>query len=131
MKKIAIRLVLLGAAFAMAGALGMAETAPRATGHWEGKIQIPEHELGITVDLARDQNGVWIGSMTVLKSAAIDVPLHGVSVDESAVRFKADLPKNASFEGRLSANAGNLSGTASSAEGEAVPDRLPAFADRR
>ena len=31
------------------------------TGHWSGTIQIPEHEFKISVDLARNAQGSWIG----------------------------------------------------------------------
>jgi hypothetical protein len=114
MKKTAIRFVFL-AAF---GASAMAET-PIAAGHWEGRIQIPEHELSITVDLARSPNGKWIGSISVLKTTATDVPLDSIAVDDAGVRFKAGLPGNASFEGVLSTDGTRLSGKAANAEGEA------------
>ena len=100
------------------GSSAMAET-PIAAGHWEGRIQIPEHELNITVDLARSPNGKWIGSISVLKTTAADVPLDSITVDNSAVRFKAGLPRNASFEGVLSGDGNHLSGKAANAEGEA------------
>ena len=119
MKKIAVRLVLLGAGLGVWGAIGLAQTDSKATGHWEGKIQIPNRELGITVDLGRSPKGVWIGSMSVLGSAAVDVPLDSITVEDTAVRFTASLPEHASFDGHLSADASSLSGTASNAEGEA------------
>jgi hypothetical protein len=116
MNKIAITIVLFGAGLAV---MSTAATAPSATGHWEGKIQIPEHELGITVDLAKSPKGLWIGSMSVLGATSIDVPLNGITVEDDAVRFQANLPARASFEGRLSADAGSLAGTASNADGSA------------
>lgn len=119
MKKITVRLVLLGAGLAVLGAVGLAQTASKATGHWQGKIQIPERELGITVDLDRSPKGVWIGSMSVVGSTAVDVPLSSITVEDTAVRFTASLPEHASFNGHLSEDASSLSGTASSAAGEA------------
>ncbi len=119
MKNIALRLVLLGTGLAMWGAVGLAQTASKAIGHWQGKIEIPNHELGVTVDLDRSPKGVWIGSMSVSGSSAIDVPLNTITVEDSTVRFTASLPENASFDAHLSADASSLSGTAASAAGEA------------
>jgi hypothetical protein len=107
-------------AFLVGGVVaGFAQTAPNAAGHWQGKIQIPDHELGVTVDLAKDAKGAWVGSMSVLGSTSIDVPLSAISIEGSAVRFSATLPQPSKFEARLSADAGSLAGTASSAAGEA------------
>ena len=50
-------------------------SAVELTGHWQGRIQIPNHELAISVDLAKQENGSWIGSMSVTGSGTIDVPL--------------------------------------------------------
>jgi hypothetical protein len=108
-----IGLVLLGAG------LALSQTAPKTAGHWQGKIQIPDHELGVTVDLAQNPQSVWIGSMSVTGSTAVDVPLATVNVEGTVVRFTASLPEPATFAGRLSEDGGSLSGTASSAAGEA------------
>src|SRR5260370_31664295 len=54
-----------------------------------------------------------------LGSTPIDVPLSGIAIEGSAVRFSASLPQPSKFEGRLSGDAANASGTASSAAGEA------------
>lgn len=117
MKKIAVRLVLLGAGLAVLGAVGLAQTASKATGHWQGTIQMPERELGITVDLDRNSKGAWIGSMSVVGSTSVDVPLSNITVEDTAVRFTADLPAHASFDGHLSTDASSLSGKASNADG--------------
>ncbi len=108
-----IPFVLLGAG------LCLAQTAPKAAGHWQGKIQLPNRELSIAVDLARGPKGVWIGSMSVVGSSSVDVPLNSVTVDDAAVRFTANLPEPASFDGHLSADASSLSGKATNAAGEA------------
>lgn len=109
----------LGAGLALSAAIGFAQTASKPGGHWQGKIQIPNRELSVTVDLDRSPNGGWIGSMSVTGTTAIDVPLAGIGVDGTAVRFAANLPERASFDGHLSADGNGLSGTASNAAGEA------------
>ncbi len=122
MHRLAIGLVLFGAGWA---------AADTVSGHWEGTIQIPEHELNIAVDLTRDANGVWIGSMSVLKSSSVDVPLAGIQVEDSTVHFTASLPAKASFEGTLSADSLRVAGTASNDEGEAPPGSSRERARRR
>jgi len=99
-----------------------AQTLPDVSGHWEGKIQIPNHELTVTVDVARNADGAWIGSVSIPPSA-IDVPLTDIAVDRQAVRFAAGLPGRTSFEGALSSDAAAVSGTVSNAEG-GVPFQL-------
>jgi hypothetical protein len=88
-----------------------------AAGHWEGKIEIPDHPMPMTVDLAKDANGAWIGTMTVVGTTSVDVPLSGVTVDDSTVRFAARLPEEASFEGHVTG--GNFTGTATNPQGSA------------
>lgn len=97
--------------------------APGASGHWEGKIQMPERELGFAVDLAQGPAGAWIGSLTIKGATAVDVPLTDISVKDATVRFTASLPGTTSFEGSLSADANSLTGKVSNAEG-GVPFEL-------
>jgi hypothetical protein len=110
-----IRLVFL--AMALAGVIGAAEEPEGPSGHWEGKLQMPNRELGMAVDLARDRKGVWIGSMSLAGTSAKDVPLHGLKVVAAAVRFTADLPDLAVFEGSLSEDENSLSSKRSNALG--------------
>jgi len=100
-----------------------AQAAAGLSGHWEGKIQIPERELGFAVDLARGPAGAWIGSLSIKGATAVDVPLTDISVTDAAVRFTASLPGTTSFEGSLSADANSLTGKVSNAEG-GVPFEL-------
>lgn len=122
MKNITTRVVLLVSGLSLLGGVGVAQTAtpaPRAAGHWEGKVAIPERELGISVDLAQNAKGTWIGSMSVTGTSAVDVPLNTVAVSDTGVRFTADLPDNASFDGQFSSDGSSVSGTAANFRGEA------------
>jgi len=78
---------------------------------------MPNRDLDITVDLAKGKTGNWIGSMSVLGSTSIDVPLGNIAVKDTEVGFTATLPQSASFEGKLSENAEALTGKASNADG--------------
>jgi hypothetical protein len=97
-----------------------AQAVAGAAGHWEGKIQIPEHEMAFAVDLAPGPAGAWTGSLSVY---GMDVPLTEIAVKDGTVRFTAALPGTTSFEGTLSADAAGLSGKVSNVEG-AVPFEL-------
>lgn len=94
-----------------------------AAGHWEGKIQIPDHELSISVDLAQTATGAWIGSLSIAGATALDVPLVKITVSGAGVQFTASLPAETSFVGTLSTDASSLAGKVSNAEG-AVPFQL-------
>ena len=108
-----IELMMLGLSF------GISTPLVAQSGHWEGKILAPNREIPITVELAKIASGVWIGSMSVLQSTSIDVPLGALAVDGKAVHFTANLPGLATFDGSLSPKADSLSGTAANAGGGA------------
>jgi hypothetical protein len=92
-------------------------------GHWEGRIQLPDRELSITVDLAQGPEGGWIGSLKLVMPGGTDIPLLKILVSGGTVRFAASLPGDTSFEGTLSADATKMEGKVSNAEG-AVPFTL-------
>ena len=118
MKKSVRRFAALGG-LALFATVGQPQTDPKAGGHWEGTVQMPNRPLSVAVDLERNSKGVWIGSISIVGSSAIDVPLDTVTVAGAAVRFTAGLPEHASFDGQLAGDGGSLSGTASNAAGEA------------
>ncbi len=124
----AVAAIALVSASPLFGSSVQAQSPVDPTGHWEGKIHIPNRELNLTVDLAKSAAGPWIGSMTIPGTTTVDVPLGSVTVDASAVRFTASLPGTTTFEGALSADAANLSGTVSNREG-GVPFELKRSGD--
>jgi hypothetical protein len=111
------RMLSLAVSLVFFAPLPQALAASGASGHWEGRIQIPERELGFAVDLAQGPAGAWIGSLSLKGAAAVDLPLTEISVTDATVRFTASLPATTSFEGSLSADANGLTGTVSNAEG--------------
>jgi hypothetical protein len=120
----------LSVALAVTGSSATAQAAPKAAGHWEGKISLPEREVGVAVDLAPGVTGRWIGSISIPGSTSIDVPLSKIIVEGSAVRFFATLPESASFDGVLSSDATGLSGKVSNAQG-GVPFQLTRSGEAR
>lgn len=100
-----------------------ARAATGAAGHWEGKIQIPDHELSFSVDLDQGSKGEWIGLLSITGSTSVDVPLVTITVSGTSVQFTANLPGETFFTGTLSTDATRLAGKASNAEG-GVPFQL-------
>ena len=76
--------------------------------------------MGITVDLGKNAAGAWIGSMTVTGTTSVDVPLNAIAVADSAVKFRAKLPADTTFEGRVSGDGKGLNGSVANNQG-AVP----------
>lgn len=118
-----IKLVLVAISLSLSSVVAAAQS-----GHWEGKIQMPNRELPITMELAKNSSGTWIGSMTVPQSTSIDVPLGDIAVAGKSVRFTANLPGLATFDGSLSPNADSLAGTVANARG-GVPFQLTRSGD--
>src|SRR6185295_578972 len=86
-------------ALLLSAAPARAATGP--AGHWEGKIQIPEHELSFSVDLDLGARGEWIGSLSITGSTSVDVPLIKITITGTSVQFVANLPGETSFAGTL------------------------------
>ena len=114
------RTTVLGAIRAFLAAWCWAQPASPGSGHWEGAVQTPNGDMVMMVDLAKNSAGVWIGSMSLPAGNVIDVPLTKVSVENNTVRFAmAEMPGAPSFEGKLSADGNDFSGTATAPNGAA------------
>jgi hypothetical protein len=112
------RFILLTAALAVTNLGAFAQPAPGLAAHWEGEIQIPERELHISLDLAKNSKGEWTGSFSIPSMDIIDAPLTGISVKDISVRFGLGL-SSTSFDGTLSQDSTGLAGTATSEKGPA------------
>ena len=63
-----------------------AQTGP--AGHWEGAIQLPDRELQIAVDLAKDDKGGWTGAFAQVTQNVRNVPLADIKVEDKSVKFR-------------------------------------------
>ncbi|MFL6195757.1 MAG: alpha/beta hydrolase family protein [Thermoanaerobaculia bacterium] len=80
-----------------------AAEAPAAAGHWEGEIQLPNNvgQLQVMVDLSQDA-GAWKGEIDIPAQGAKDLPLEGIAVEGSKVKFTiAGVPGAPTFDGAL------------------------------
>jgi hypothetical protein len=117
MKRSAVRCLILAMGIVVFVGSSLAQGPSGVAGHWRGQIEIAEHPLGVTIDLAKNAAGVWIGSITALGTSSVDVPVSDLTVKDATVSFTAALPERASFE--LSAKGDTMSGTASNEQGSA------------
>jgi len=102
-----VRLILL---FVFASAL-TCRADDKASGRWEGAVQIPDRELEVVVDLAKVENGQWQGSIII---PGLNLPasqLADIAVQDSDASFgiKTGRGLDATFKGHFNAD-GTLSG---------------------
>ncbi len=110
---------LLGLLFA-AGALS-AQDALR--GHWTGTIDVPDHTLGVEVDLDKNADG-WIGSVSIPDQNASGIPLEAITFANGKCSFRIKGgPGAPTFDGTLSDDGKAMSGTFTQGGGS-VPFKL-------
>lgn len=66
-----------------------AQVAHAPSGHWRGIIEVPGMEVEFEVDLVRNAEGAFGGTISVPAQALKGLPLQKVSVDGSTVTFFA------------------------------------------
>jgi hypothetical protein len=113
------------------GAVGArAQSAPRASGHWEGAIQVPGQELKIEVDLA-PAGEQWEGSISIPAQSLKGFPLSSIAVQADTVTFgMRNVPGEPTFKGTVSKDGKQLSGDFSQGGGT-VPFSLTRAGDAK
>src|SRR5580704_1024032 len=66
----------------------LAQTAVDPSGHWEGAIQVPQMDLNIEIDLAKNSKGELMGTFGNPGERLKGLPLANVAVDGRAVTFE-------------------------------------------
>ena len=77
----------------------------RATGHWEGHIEIPGQPIAVKVNLAIDESD-WNGTIDIPAQGAKGLPLSGIHVAEADEGMRVTfsirgVPGNPTFDGTL------------------------------
>ena len=113
----------------------MAQTAAEPldpwAGHWEGTAQIPNMEMKIEIDLAKNSKGELAGTFGNPAQNVKGLPLSTVAVEGRSVRLVLKAGKEVStFVGVLSADGKSISGDASQGA-ESVPFSLTRTGDAR
>ena len=96
----------IGAALWFASAL-CAQTSP--AGHWEGVLNADGREIGLSLDLARNDKAEWIASMGVPAQNATGLVVKDVVVNGASVKFMAVELQMAKLD--LTLGEGKLAGT--------------------
>lgn len=82
------------------------------SGHYEGKMQVPNREVELTVDLDRDAKQAWIGH-TIISPNPSELSLENISVNGTAVSWTVpSIPGSPKFEGTWDAEAKTMKLTA-------------------
>lgn len=87
-----------------------AQSAKGPAGHWEGKIQTPDSDLNIEIDLAQDAASAWIGTISIPAQGTKGLGLLDVTVKEGAVSFGIKAPGDPRFQGTVAKDGGKISG---------------------
>ena len=101
---VAIALLLASAPFARA----QARVDP--SGHWEGAIIIPGMDLLFELDLAKNGNGEFVGTVSNPAEHIKGLPLRALVVDGMSVSFEAR--RDQPLHGSLSADGKSMTGNA-------------------
>src|SRR6476619_7089307 len=64
-----------------------AQTTVDPSGHWEGTVDLPNFKLPVVVDIARNETGGLIGTLTNAAEGIQGFPLKTVSIDGRLVQF--------------------------------------------
>ncbi len=102
----------LSAAVLLAAALS-AQTTP--AGHWEGVLNADGREIGLTLDLARNDKSEWIASMGVPSQNATGLVVKDLVVSGASVKFMAVEIQMANVDLTLAGD--KLAGTMANARG--------------
>jgi len=86
-----------------------AQSQPAASGHWEGTIGLPNKQLQVTVDLAQNDQGEWIGSLGFPELKTSDFALSKIEVKPGWVLFDSS-EMLSEFSGSLSPDGDTLKG---------------------
>jgi len=76
--------LLAGAAFA--------QTSP--AGHWEGSIQLPDREIKVVMDVAKDDKDAWMGTFAQPEQNVKNIPLSTVKFEGKNLKFKIGAGEN-------------------------------------
>jgi hypothetical protein len=108
-----------------------AQPAADASGHWEGTVQVPNMEMRIEIDLAKNAAGTLTGTFGQPAQNVKGLPLSSVAVaNRSITLLLKGGPDPSTFEGTLSEDGKSMSGNVAQAD-NSVPFTLRRTGDAR
>jgi hypothetical protein len=106
-----------------------AQTVVDPSGHWEGSIQVPNHELKFEIDVAKNDNGVLAGTFSSADQHIKGLPLSKLSIEGTSIAFQVVRPDQP-FAGVISADGKSIAGTLT-AEGQSIAFNLTRTGDAK
>lgn len=95
-----------------------------AAGRWAGHISLPGGRLEVSITLATDAAGAWMGTADIPAQGARGLPLADISVDGRSVSFRLAVGQgDPTFTGTLSDDGAGIAGTFTQA-GASLPFEL-------
>src|SRR5712691_8576878 len=105
------RMLLFAALLLLPAPCVLAQTGVDPSGHWEGTVHVPDQEMKIEIDLAKNNKGDLAGTFGQPAQGVKGLPLSTVAAESRSVRFVVKGgPEAATFEGMLSADGKSMSG---------------------
>src|SRR3984893_1935434 len=106
------RVLLIAALLLLPAPSLIAQTAVDPSGHWEGAIQVPQMDLKIEIDLAKESKGEVRGRFGNTGEKLKGLPLANVAVDGRAVTFEIKAASGGgTFHGEILAGGTSMSGS--------------------
>lgn len=125
------RFLLLGILLVTAASIADAQSAVDPSGHWEGTVKVPQKELKVEIDLARNSQGGFAGTFGQPAEGVKGLPLSSVTLDASAIQFVLKGgPEPSTFAGTLSTDGTAITGTVTQS-GFTMPMNLSRTGDAR
>jgi hypothetical protein len=128
-----IRLLVLGAQLLYSALALFAQTAIDPSGHWEGRIQAPNMDVAVAIDLAKNAQGQLTGTFAQPSEGIKGLPLSTVALDGRSINMLLKPGTGGgTFNGTFSADGTSLSGEFVMAEGGySLPFNLTRTGDAR
>lgn len=121
----------LAISITLLSALSPAQTQITASGHWEGAIDAQGNIIEMSVELVRDDKGLWKGLISISAQQLSNYPLSNVKVEGANVAFEMSSVQGLpTFRGKLSGDGKNISGELTQA-GMSFPFKLDKKGDAK
>jgi hypothetical protein len=106
------------AALLLCAVSALPQSKTPGAGRWQGLLRTPDRDLGVVIDLAKNEKGEWIGDIDVTDMNAKDVPLAKIVVEGAKVSFAIpEAPDAPTFQGELSPDGKQMKGDLTTGDG--------------
>ena len=111
MKRLTSIALVSGMSLTMTAVATSAQPSTDATGHWEGTINTPDQALAVVVDVARQENGTWIGAISIPSQGVKGFALSPMNVEGNTATFgMKGIPGDPTFKGTIGADPRTIAG---------------------